>query len=298
MKKKKLVHYNDFLLKHIDLTAKRIIKPIYRGDSLRNLCNKLNVEYNSEETNIETILDRLFMVGEKAKRFYTIEETFEIDDSSDYVFEKINKYFSDSLKSNNKSTLAFFNRNKSLKSFFSDKKQKRNFLRILEDANEKERIIIRNFYLTLLHQLAAINYKSKSHFVSTSEDYLIAEKFSSHKGELDRIILHCWRPIKEEKAVIKKFNLPSYSLGPYDYQKEFSVLGGILPHFISGLEITRSNEFFPNPNIFSNQITDEIFISGLEINQINFENIFNLTNYKRSLVTNGLDIWEKERVNK
>ncbi len=269
-----LLRYNNFLLKQIDLTRSRIIKPLYRGDSLENLCEKLNVYYNQDKTDIATLLERLFMVGEKAQRYYTNEENFKIDEAYDHVFEKIMEYFKTSLKNKNTYNIYFFERNLALKEFFSNRGNKKIFLEKIEDATQRERISIRNYYLTLLHQLASINYKKKSHLVSGTEDYKIAQKFSKE------VILHCWQPIKMERNVVKKYKLPLYSFGPYDYQKEFSFIGGILPHFISALEITTTNEFFPNPNIFKRNITTEHFLHGLEIDQSNFDDIVKLTSYK------------------
>ncbi|WP_028374941.1 hypothetical protein [Leeuwenhoekiella sp. MAR_2009_132] len=287
-----LERHNDFLLKQIELTRKRIIQPIYRGDSLRNLCYRLNVEFNEMNTNIETLLDRLFMVGEKAQRYYTDNENFRIEEADDYVFNKIVKYYNDSLKSKNKNTIFFFERNKKFTEFFMNKANKKIFIQQIENADHQERINIRNYYLIMLHQLAAINYKKKSHFVSTTKDYKIAEMFANGKRENYRIILHCWFPIRANKNVLLKYGLPTYSIHPYQYQREYSILGGILPHFISGLELIESKEFYPNPNIFKQEIDNSTFLNGLKINQENFHNIANLTNYKRTLTTDGNKTWE------
>lgn len=293
MTQEELIKYNCFLLTQLDLMRKKEIRVLYRGDSLKNLCEKLNVEYNNGDVNVRNILERLFMVGEKAIRYYTINENFRIEDANDYVFDKIMEYFKSSLKAKNTNTIYFFNRNKRVKDFFSDKSNKKLFLEIIESANKNERLSIRNYYLTLLHQLAAINYKKKSHFVSTSSDYKIAEKFANNNSEGHSIILHTWQPIMRERSIIKKYNLPSYSLGPYDYQKEFSVLGGILPHYISGLELKSSNDFYPNPNIFRQEITNETFLNGLDIDQRNFHKIIKLTNYKTAIETDGVEMWER-----
>ena len=45
---------------------------------MENLCGKLNVPYNQKGIDIPTLLERLFMVGEKAQRFYTNDENFKI----------------------------------------------------------------------------------------------------------------------------------------------------------------------------------------------------------------------------
>lgn len=118
MTKNELIKYNDFLLTQMDLTRKKIIKILYRGDSLRNLCDKLNVCYDNQNTDIRTLLARLFMLGEKSNRCYTDDENFRIDETEDYVFNKIVYYIKSSIKNKNKSTISFFDRNKKLKDFF------------------------------------------------------------------------------------------------------------------------------------------------------------------------------------
>ena len=276
----------------MELTRKKIIQPVYRGDSLKNLCNKLNVQFNGKTTDIETLLNRLFMLGDKAQRFYTDNENFRIDEAEDYVFERILNYFKESIKSKNKNTIFFFERNKKFTDFFTNKENKQTFISKIRKATSSDKINIRNYYLILLHQLAAINYKKKSHFISTSKDYKIAEMFSNGKREKHRIILNCWYPKKRNSEIIKKYDLPTYNFHPYQYQKEYSVLGGILPHFISGLELVESGDFYPNPNIFNQNITNSTFLNGIEINQKQFHKIAILTNYKRTLTTDGKNTWE------
>lgn len=293
MTKQELIRYNSFLLTQMELTQRRVIKPIYRGDSLSNLCHRLNIKFEENSTNITELLRRLFMVGEKAKRYLVFDENFSIDDIDNYVFKKIFKYFEDSLRSKNSNTVYFFKRNSFLKDFFSEKSNKKRFIEIVSNASENEKIQIRNFYLILLHQLAAINYKTKSHLVSTTKDYKIAELFANQNRDANRLILHCWQPIQKELQIIRKYNLPNYYVGPFYYQKELSILGGILPHFISGIELKLTNKFYPNPYIFKNEISEETFLNGLKIDQGNFDNILRLTNYKRSLITDGEKIWER-----
>jgi hypothetical protein len=287
-----LQRHNHFLLKQIELTRKRIIQPIYRGDSLRNLCYRLNIEFNEMNTEIETLLHRLFMVGEKAQRYYTDNENFRIEEAHNYVFDRIVQYYNDSIKSKNKNTMFFFERNENFTKFFSNKANKKIFIQKIEKIKYQERINIRNYYLIMLHQLAAINYKKKSHFVSTSKEYKIAEMFANGKREKHRVILHCWFPIRANKNTILKHGLPTYSFHPYQYQREYSILGGILPHFISGLEFIETKEFYPNPNIFRQDIDNSTFLNGIKINQQDFHNIVNLTNYKRTLTSDGDNTWE------
>lgn len=286
----KLQRYNDFLFLINTLSYKREISQIYRGDSLKNLCNKLNVSYLEENTDVNLISEKLFMVGEKAKRYYIDNGSFEIDNYEDIVFEKIIEYLNDSNK--NIKNKYFFERNPILSNFFGNKNNKPIFLERIRNASEYEKLSIRDYYLILLHQLAAINYKNKSHFVSTSKDYRIAEQFSNSKKDKNRVILHCWQPIKNEKNIVKKFKLPTYNFHPFQYQKEHSLLGGILPHFIHMIEFCSQNKFILNPNIFKQEINVYTFYYGLEIDQSKFVEMVELTNYKKSITTNGLDYWE------
>lgn len=291
----KFAKHNSFLLTQIELTQKRIIKPIYRGDSLCNLCLKLNVKVEKETFDIFELLRRLFMVGEKSRRFLAPNRNFQIDQIDDYVFEEIFKYFGDSLKNKRSGSVNFFNKNLPLKEFFSKKQNKSLFIKIIKEANEIEKTQIRNYYLTLLHQLGAVNYKKKSHFVSTTKKYSIAKQFTDHDKSSSQIILHCWQPIKLERQTIKKYGLPKYYDAPYINQKEISFLGGIIPHFISGIEIESTNRFYPNPAIFENTITEETFLKGLLIDQTNFDDVLALTNYHGSMATDGEKIWERKK---
>lgn len=293
-----LSNYNEFLLTQTLLSQKGIIKLIYRGDSLKNICEKLNVQYQSDKTDVYIVLERLFMVGEKAKRYFTDDTSFEIDNCENIVFDKIIKYINDSIKNRNKNVITFFERNHHVKDFFLNKNNKVEFLSKIKNVSKEERLVIRNYYLTLLHQLASINYRNKSHFVSTSIDYKIAEKFSKSNRNVEKVILHCWNPLQIETSIVKKYKLPTYSLGPYHYQKEYSLLGGIFPHFIFGVEFSHLNKFFPNPNILNQKITTETFYYGLNIDQTNFYDVLNSTNYKKAIISNGFEIWENNTAGK
>lgn len=267
---------------------------MYRGDSLKSVCEKLNIDYSNIISNIPILLERLFMVGEKGKRYFQNLDGFEINNTEYYVFDKIMKYFEDSLKNKNPFVAKFFERNKDLKEFFSNRDNKKEFVKIIAKLNNRDKLAVRNYYLILLHQLSAVNYKDKSHFVSTSSNYGIAKSFAeSKKSKADRIIIHCWQPVSLERKIAQKYGLPTYKIYPYPYQREITILGGIFPHFIMGIEIEHSNKFYPNPNIFKKDITKDTFLYGLDIDQSNFDDVISSTNYKKMIVSNGLDIWEE-----
>lgn len=293
MTKPQLLSFNSFLLKQIKMIGTGKVKLVFRGDTLENLCFKLNVEYRGAQTDFEVLTDRLFMLGEKAKRYYLDDNSFEIDETNEFVFEKIADYFHSTLKNNNPNIRAFYNRNGLLSLYFSEKHNRIHFVGRLDSLKQDEQLLIRNYYLTLLHQLASIKYKNKSHFVSTSEDYEVAKKFaSSRNAKQNKVVLHCWSPTQVQANIVRKYGLPTYSIGPYHYQKEISVLGGILPHFIACIESVDNGEIYPNPHIFSSEINNNTFLYGLDIDQRNFEDYFTSSNYTRSIVSNGNTMWE------
>ena len=294
LSKRELELYITFLLKQNELIRKRIIRPIYRGESLANMCEKLNVEHKGAETNYERLAEILFIVGDKSKRYFKDLDGFTLNDTDNSVFDKIMDYFKESIKNKNKGVQAFFENNSNLKIFFSTKQNKKIFSNALKPLNKIDKLAVRNYYLILLHQISAINYRDKSHFVSASTKYDVAKTFSGlNKNKIDKTILHCWQPIKREYQIIQKCGLPTYVSAPYFYQKEITIFGGIFPHFISGLEITHSNLFFPNPNIFNNEITNSIFLDGFNINQSDFKTIIKKTNYKKSIISDGNETWEE-----
>ena len=274
---------------------------MYRGDKLKNLFERLGIFYNEDEPDYKQLLDRLFMVGEKSRNFYADEffkasssRSIKIDDCNEKVFKYIFDNINDSIKSKNSSTIAFFDKNEEFKQFFlNEKDNKETFLKAFSSANENEQIYFKNYYLTLLHQLDAINYKNSSHVVSTSLDSSVAQKFAMAKLSGKSVILHCWTPKNNEINNFKKHGLPKYKNAPYKNEKEVSILAGILPHYIIGLQVIEDEVFFINPNIFSNPVNDNLFIQGFNINQDGFDEIIKLTKYKKSFESQGNKIRER-----
>lgn len=302
LNRKELSQFNEFLLKQIYLTNRKMIQPLYRGDNLENLHYKLGVFYSKTETGHQELLKRLFMVGEKSKHFYSQEyfksskgSTMGIDECNKIVFDYIFDNVNNSIKSKNSYTINFFERNPLFKNYFLDKKNnKRMFSLSVLSANQNEQIFFKNYYLSLLHQLAGINYKNQSHFVSASTDFAVAQDFSGNKSSSKGIIIHAWKPTSKKIACrFEKYNLPKYISVPYRNQKEFSSLAGILPHYIIGLEILNDHKLFINPNIFTNPVSDNLFIDGLNINQEDFGEVLKETNYRASFEISDGKVYER-----
>lgn len=301
LSKRDLIHFNEFLLMQIRLTQRRIIQPLYRGDKLKNLFDRLGVFYNEVEPDYKQLVSRLFMIGEKSRNFYSDEffnnrnnRNIRIDDCDEKVFNYIFDNINSSLKSKNSYTKAFFDKNEQFKQFFLDKTaNKKTFSSIIIAVAENEQVFFKNYYLTLLHQLGSINYKESSHLVSTSKDHTVAEDFAGTRSSSKRIMLHCWTTVNSQMSNFKKYGLPKYNGVPYKNQKEFSILAGILPHYIIGLQIIDEEKFFINPNIFLNPITDCLFVHGLNINQEDFDEVLRQTKYRKSFEVRGNIIRER-----
>lgn len=296
-----LIHFNEFLLRQIRLTQRRIIYPLYRGDKLKNLFDRLGIFYDETEPDYKQLVSRLFMIGEKSRNFYSDEffqthnnRTIRIDDCDENVFNYIFDNINSSLKSKNTYTKSFFDKNEKFKQFFLNKAaNKKIFSSAILTAEKNEQVFFKNYYLTLLHQLGSINYRDSSHLVSTSKDYKIAKSFAGDNFSSRRIVIHAWTTVNARLSKFKKYGLPKYSGMPYKSQNEISILAGILPHYIIGLQIIDDENFFINPNIFINPITDNLFIDGLNINQDDFDNVLRQTNYRKSFEVQGSKIRER-----
>lgn len=296
----KLNHFNDFLLRQIQLINDNKIRSLYRGDNLKNLQDKLGVNSDNRESDLIELFDRLFMIGEKSKKFYADEfwgydsnSRFKIEDCSEDVFGHIFFQIDKALKNKNNKLRKFLDKNTKFKNYFHDKENKNKFIASAILIPENLRKYFKSYYLTLLHQLGYVNYKNKSDLVSATSNYSIAQVFSKANQINDPIIIHFWIPNSSKLAKdFKKYKMPKYVGLPYTEQKETSLLAGILPHFIIGIEIPADETLYLNPNIFTNEINDDLFLQGMIINQTNFISIWKKTNYKGYYTSNYKGIIE------
>ena len=294
-----LKRFNLFLLGLTKASSQRKISTLFRGDKLSNVFTRLGMEYDAENPNYRDLLDRLFMVGDKARHFYneqisqaggrqiSLEETNE--ETFKYIFDHLNK----AVKSKNPYHKKFFDKNEEAKRYFQDKKNKTTFLLVSSGGTIAEKKFFKYYYLSLLHQLAEIGYKAKSHIVSTSKKISIAEQFAGNNPSEKRIVLYAWKPIFYSPISFRKKQLPRFNGRPYSYQKEISIVAGILPHFIYGLEIVDEGLFFINPYLFNNPITSSLFKDGFNIDQTNFDAVLTTTNYRIGFNVVDNDISER-----
>lgn len=238
------VHLNLFLLKQVELTQARRIQTLTRGDNLENLFTKLNVFYDRNNPDYTQLLEKLFMVGEKGKHFYADQllennrtNNFRIDECSPSALKSIFDNLNESVKNKNPQNVAFFASNQKFKLYFQDKKtNKRSFVDAILSSGIKEQLYFRNYYLTLLHQLGAFGYRDNSHLVSTTRNPQIARKFAGARSVSEKIKIHLWQPVVNQKVRFERYSLPRYKGKPYTRQQEVSLLAGIFPQYISSVE--------------------------------------------------------------
>ncbi|HEY4149386.1 MAG TPA: hypothetical protein VGM41_10670 [Chitinophagaceae bacterium] len=270
----------EFLLLLLRESSSGRIKMTYRGDKIENLFERLNIFFNPRLPDYEQMIERLFMVGEKSKHFYVDTLTsvpgrqFKLDDVGEASFAYIFDQLTEVTKSKRAHHVEFFRKNDSFRNYFKDKGNKPFFLSDIEIMDDRKKLIIKRYYLTLLHQLAYVNYKKKSILISTSEEKNIAKQFASHSRQKPGFRLHVWTPTAI--SLVKYFKgsgLPMYKHVPFKIQEEVSFFAGILPHYIVALEVMGKRKIFYNPAILTNNITPFTLLNGLDIDQSNFENV-------------------------
>lgn len=277
--------YQLFLDLLKDSKEKGQIKILHRGMSKNFAFNKLNLDVNLNT--IDQFAEKLFFYGEKSKYFWNEKLNtskhkfeFEINDTSDnffkYIFNEFNKLI-DSHK--NEMTDRFFLKNEVTVSFFSRYENIDLFIDKIKQLTQNDRILVRNYYLRILHQLGEVTYKENSQFISSSTSENVAKKFS--KSE---IMINFWDLdfIKHDLAI----DVPMFIGKPYRSQKEISIFTVILPHFIYSFNY--QNTIYPNPAIELSKDMELAVFCGLEIKQENFkEKLKTETNYSSGIEKNG-----------
>jgi hypothetical protein len=287
------------------VTSKEI-KLLHRGDALSTVKDKLNTN------DLNILSSRIYTLGEKANSLFLTSTNrsrfiFRIDNVENQVFSfifdsinsileiKKNEIFIESI-----SNIDFCN-------FFKNKNNRDIFIKEIKSSDKK--IFIKDYYMAFLHttskkfeipdNVSNSEFYNRTYFLSTSTEEEIAEKFA-RKNE-DNVVFYCYvtQPyisfgvdlnnqfcIKEE---INKYNLPTYN-PIFKNQYEFSIRGGLLPHYILCTKICNTDEkIIVNPYIFSEEFIESKLGDGIPVNQENFIKILKETNYKGHFEeTNGV----------
>jgi hypothetical protein len=289
--------YKEFLSLLNTSNEKGVIKILHRGMTKEFAFNALNIHLTLNT--IEQFAEGLFFFGEKSRYFWNerlrsigsrhyskkYDEgqsnlAFDINDSSDELFKFIFKEFNKLIIEQSKpATSVFFETNKLAISYFDKLDKLDSFLNLIQQLSLSQRVIARNYYLKLLHQLGESSYKSNSHFISSSKKRRVAKKFSK-KG----IIINFWNVNFDSEQL--HVDIPKFIGMPYEEQEEISLFTVILPQFIYSFEF--ENVIYPNPAIKSTKDLELAILCGFDIKQDNFvERLKIETNYSSGIVTNG-----------
>jgi hypothetical protein len=286
---KQSFHFNHFLLALIAFSGKRSLIPIYRGESLERLYDKLDLDPAFNDLN--QLSERLFLIGDKGRHYFSesffgkkLGETWPIDDTSPKVFRYIFEQVRKSTKSKKEENRSFYTANRAFEHYFSSGAAKAGFLETISRLPDQDKLWVRNYYLRLIHQFSPSGYKTKSHLVSTSTSHSVASSFAKGRGHQKEAIIHAWTlPLPLLNKRLQKATLPVYRGRPYP-QHEISLLAGIMPQYMIGLELPGKNAFLVNPHLFLQPISRELFINGFQINQSRFYETLQQTNYCLSFI--------------
>jgi hypothetical protein len=272
---------------------------IYRGNNRNNFRDWFN---NHE---VELISEKIFLVGEKGRNFLQQRKNdsknliqIEFNDNKSKVFKKIFSILNHIMNCPN-FNLEFATNNSDFYNYFKKQENLNDFLSICESANQEAKTMIIDHYLTFVHQHGENPYYLLSSYLSFSRNYSKANEFAGSREE--KIILHGWLPIhrnthkycltfdylNDVKDYLKMLGFPVYFDTYYPDEKELTLKGGLLPHFIIGFEYwesTNPKSFEVNPLLLSNYNLKNWIKNGLPIDQSGFWNTLKKTHYKRGYV--------------
>lgn len=163
----------------------------------------------------------------------------------------------------------------------------------IENLSDGEKILIRDYYLALLHQVYDKRYHSKSALISTSTDPNIAERFH---GEEEGILIKYFIPrdlvstltvppyaLEEGNAarVIQHLNLPLVTSPPFVEQSEYSVKRALFPHFIASFSLISGGHVQTILNPEMSNFSPDVLREGFNINQESFFEVVRDTAFER-----------------
>ena len=280
--------YEDFKKVVNDKAKYKKFLLLYRGTMYSTIEERLA---NSNLTK-EKIFNRAFYFGEKA-RFcsdnsinYNKKRVFnDINDCSPTTLKKIfleiqNMLSEERLKKtiNSQLTIEF-------KEYFTDPTNKEIFTSTINNVDSDTRLLLRDYYLYLLHTGYTLRYDTP--LISTSIKRSEAKKFKNEKNaDTDRkIIFHYFVSQPFECSIIApwkisgiidlvtKSNLPIYTPnGLFPSQKEIAVKGGLFPQFILGIELVDEKKFIVNPNLYQYEASqyEDLIKYGIQFEQSDF----------------------------
>lgn len=292
----------DEIEKHNKLISDKMnVQNLYRGDKILNLLNAFNVKIlapHNEKIEYELAF-KVFNIGAKSN-YYVGNKTSK---NIDIIHENVENV---SVKTFEK---IFYN----LKILFLNDSTNRDFLKKIENysilnlllaLSPSEKVIVRDYYLSILHQTKGHKYHSYSALISTSSEEDIARRFGSSENS-EYCLFNYFVPKKllsklcvgyemtVDKVVLSLLHnnkLPIISSMPHPDEKEYSIKRALFPHFIASLELVSGIDktIILNPYFSNKRYNHEIAVSiGLEVNQSHFLEIIRDTNFFRTGLFDG-----------
>ena len=266
------------------LKSSRRVRFIYRGNS------NIVEQYNIDTSDMPLLASRIFCLGDKGRYFF---QNKLVDRNSIFslIWEKFHNKVCQ-LKFASYATIErmkeFLKENSMLNNYFSDESNKDHFESLsLLSVSKANKVV--DYYLSILHTIGKSG-NGESYFLSSSTNYLVADKF---KGD-NNIIIYGWLPkrgikyriitgkdIEKNSLFIKSLNLPTYQVPLYPEQSEICIKCGLLPQYIIGFQY--GTKFYINPNTLK-PWNDDIMYDGLDIEQKEFNDLFNATKLKKSFI--------------
>lgn len=249
-------------------------KFIYRGDKKEKLYPIYGLSKKSSD---ERFRDTLFILGAKANMFLTRLPNIHdvnIDVSDNSTFILIFRMLSNLLNREfpfgqiRWAVKSFKEREIPIVSFFRNQNYEQLFVEIVSKLSVQQQIIVRDYYLGLLHHINKSEYYPSSFLLSASTEFSQAYKFAWGKNEPDSedpLVIFGWIPYKYEgvlsvpdsrtlskKIEMDDLGLPIYEKSFFPFQKEITLKGGLLPHYMLGYLHKKNGEeiFEINPALF------------------------------------------------
>lgn len=259
-----------------------------------------NIVYRGEQRikelyccdNKTELLHKIFLIGAKGEHFWKqrskyITKTI-CKKTFMQLFKECNKILSkeDIYSDRTKNHLESFKRkNEDFCRFFLNPNNADIFWNIVNEQSSKERNVILDYYIALLHGIGHIAING-SHMISTSTEYEVAQKYQK-----DGVIFVSWinqqteltphYDINKNNTYIKSLNLPTCSNSVFPEDHEMCISYGLLPHKIIG--VINNEYFYVNKNMFNKERSlEESLAMGFYIDQKRFDEVIKLTKYKRA----------------
>ena len=255
----------------------------------------LRKEFNSDTTNIEVLSKHIFLYGDKGRLFYETKITDlnrNFDNVENRVFEnlydKLFKIFvnTDSLNcENTKNAISKLSCFFEIQSYFKNT-SKENWIEYINKLAEKERAIVKNYYISYLHTIGKSGIGNESYFLSTSIDYEFCNNWRKEDLNKKGIVLVGWIGKqdyvktwnKKNHDIIRLNGLPILDDTLFKNQQEITLLCGMLPHYIIGFLYEKS--FIVNPYVFKIVDIKNVRQEGLPVDQTDFQKNIKQTNLK------------------